>query len=471
MPVIYDGKKIIPGPLFTIEKEYVRNEAGKFKKVQFVVTAKGTLVAYKGSPDGDGVFWTATGYPPDTSSLIAGDIDKRLALLRNKMGALQNLFCNQNRLFEIQPYDGSEPITFVPRIRNINFAEGIWVDRVDYTISMETDQINFGTFTLCANEMSSDEDVDETWQIEANDDKGRTYKITHSVSAEAKDEYDPSGTGTLLRKGWIVARDDKVVPNLGFDDTIKLSSLAKTFDGSWVQYNHVKNENIDESNGKYSLTETWVIYDGGPYLEEYNVSTRTTGDTGQSTVSIDGSINGYNTEDEPGLGDSYTNAEAAWTSVQALLITRAQAYSGITLNANSVNKTVGKNPLTGVITYNYEYNDKPTSTIPGAIRDTVNINDQLPVEIYAKHVCVYRGLGPVVQDTLTRTESRRNLTIEVQMPAATQVYTPSEPDVTSIISAYTPSAGVVEGPYLDKNEKNWSPTNGTFSRNLSWFWN
>lgn len=471
IPVIYDSKKIIPAPLISIEKEYVRNEAGKFKKVQFVVTAKGTIVAYKGSPDGDGNFWTLSGYPPDTDPVIAADVDKRLALLRNKMGALSNLFCNQNKLFEIQPYDGSAPITFVPRVRNISFTEGIWVDKVDYTITMETDRINFGTFTLCANEESTDEDVEETWQIEANDEKGRSYKVIHTVSADAKDEYDPAGTGTLLRAGWIVARDDKVVPNLGFDDTIKLASLAKTFDGTWVQYNHIKSENIDEANGKYSLTESWVIYDGGPYYEEYNVSTKTAADTGQNTVSIDGTITGYNTEDEPGLGDAYDNAEDGWTTIQALLITRAQSYSGVTLNANSLNKTVGKNPLTGVITYSYEYNDRPTSTVTGAIRDTVTINDQLPIEIYAKHVCVFRSIGPVIQDTLTRTESRRNLTIEVQMPAATQSFTPTEPDVTSIISTYTPSAGVLQGPYVDKNEKNWSPTNGTYTRNISWFWN
>jgi len=467
--VIYDNKKIIPVQHISIEKEYLLTGAGKLKRPTFNITAKGTLVAFKGSPDGDGVFWTSSGYPPDTSLVIASNPDKRLALLRNKMGALQNLFCNQNRLFEIQPYDGSSPITFIPRIKNINFAEGIWVDKIEYTINMETDRVNFGTFILCANEEGLDNDVEETWQIEPSDEKVRTYKITHSVSSEAKDEYDPSGTGVLLRKGWIVARDDKVVPNLGFDNSIKLASLAKTFDGSWVQYNHVKNENIDETSGKYSLTESWVLFDGGPYIEEYTVSTKTSADTNQSTVSVDGTITGYNTQDEPGVGDKYVNAEAGWALIEGMLITRAQGYSGLTLNAVVINKTVGKNPLSGVITYNYEYSDKPTSTISGALKETITVNDQLPIEIYAKHVCVLRTIGPVIQDIFTKTENKRSLTIEIQMPAKTQSFTPTEPDVTSIISAYTPS-GAIQGPYVDKNDKVWSPTNGNYSRNISWFW-
>lgn len=466
--VMYNGKKIIPVQTINIQKEYVRNETGALRKVQFQVSARGTLVAFKGSPDENGDFWTASGYPPDTDISLASDPDKRLAFLRNKMGALQNLFCEQGKLFEIQPYDGSAPIKFVPRVKDITFSEGVWFDRVDYVINMETDQIDFGTFILCTSEETT-EDVDETWTVEPSDDKARTYKMSHTVASFSKDEYDPSGTGTLVRKGWVVARDDKVTPRLGFDSAIRNGSLAKTDLDGFIPYNYIKNENIDISGGKYSITENWILYDGGPYLEEYTVTTKTAADTGQSNVSVDGNITGFSSSAEPGNGNRYANAEVGWATIQPLLITRAQSYSGLTLNATVVNNTIGKNPNNGVITYNYEYTNKPTVTISGALDETVTVTDQFPTAVIAKHICVLRVIGPALQDIGTVTESRRSISIEVQMPVKTTSYTPTKPDVTSLITPHIPVA-TYEGPYVDRNEEVWIEKTGRYTRLVSWFW-
>ncbi len=482
MPVLYNSKKLIPVQTIGIEKEYLRGESGKFRKVQYVVTVNGTLLAYKGSPDGDGNFWTNTGYPPDTPPLIANDSDKRLALLRNKIGALDDLFCQSGFLFEVQPFDGSLPIKFVPRIRNIAYQPGNqggidWHTKVSYTITMETDRIDFGTFTLCANE-EDDNDFDENWSIEPTDERGRTYKVVHTLSAQAKDKYDNAGTGTLEKKGWIVARD-RVLPKLGFDlDTSSVPDGVPPPDHMTVtglssysyKYNYIKNENIDESGGKYSVTESWVLSDSADkYIEEYTVSTKTNAETQLVSVNVNGTITGFNTLTTPGIGDRYTNANAGWNTIQPLLITRAQTYSGVTLNATIVGQSVGKNVLSGTITYDYEYTNRPSTTISGAISENITVADQLPVEVIAKHVCVLRTIGPVLQDIFTVTESRRSLSIEVQMPAKTQSFTPSQPDVTSIITANTPTA-TYEGPYIDKNEFTWSEQSGRYTRNVSWIW-
>jgi hypothetical protein len=467
MAVMYNGKKLIPVQTVRIEKEFIRGESGKFRRVIYPVTITGTLLAYKGSPDGDGQFWTGSDYPPDTEQSIRDDIDKRLALLRNKKGAINSLFCEKGKLFEIQPYDGSLPIKFVPRVKNIVFNEGPWHTRVDYVITMETDRIDFGTFTLCSGEESNENDVEETWQIEPSDEKGRLYKIIHNVSAQAFDEYDPSGTGTLLRPGWEVARDDKVLPNLGFDEDIRDESLATDLT-AFIPYNYVKNESIDVTSGRYSINESWVLYDGGNYLEEYTVSTRT-GLDGISTVTIDGSVTGFSTQTEPGFGDKYTNAAAGWSTIQPLLITRAQTYSNLVLNGIVQNKNVGYNPTNGVITYNYEYTNAKTSDIPGAINELVTITDDLPVPVIAKHICVLRDIGPVLQEISTITESRRTLTIDIQMSGATVSFTPSKPNVDSIISDNVPNA-TYEGPYVEKNTETWTERNGKYSKVITWMW-
>jgi hypothetical protein len=482
MPVLYDSKRILPVSSIGIEKEYVRSESSAFRRVKYVVTANGSLVATKGSPLADGTWWTSSGEPPDISPSEIADFDNRLAILRNKKGALDALFATRGKLFEIQPFDGTSSVKFVPRVRNISYTQGSpqidWLEKIPFTIVMETDEIDFGTFVLSANEEQGADDCDETWNIEPNDDKSRTYKVVHSVSASANDEYDTAGTGNLLRKGWLVAKEDKVVPNLGFDievdetpsndvDVTSVSILGSL--SGYEKYNYVKTENIDETNGKYSVTETWILYDGGPYLEDYNISIVTSAQDGGTSVSIDGTITGYSTGTGLGIGDRFSNAETGWSTIQPLLITRAQTYSGATLNASFVDRTIGKNPNSGVITYNYKYTDQASTTISGALTETVTISDSLPTPVIAKHICPARTIGPVLQDVLTQTESRRTLNIEIQMPKKTQSFTPSEPDVTSIISEYTPTAEY-SGPYLDKNEKVWVRETGRYSRTISWLW-
>jgi hypothetical protein len=482
VPVLYDSKRILPVSSIGIDKEYVRGGSGTFRKVQYVVTANGFLVASKGSPMSDGTFWTGSGEPPDISIPMQADFDNRLAILRNKIGALDALFAVKGKFFEVQPFDGTTSIKFIPRLRTINYQQGSpqvdWLEKIPFTITMETDFIDFGTFVLDAREEQLDNDCEETWAIEPNDDKNRTYKVIHNLSAEGKDEFDPAGTGTLLRRGWLVAKEDKVEPNLDFDievddveannQDIRDATILGDLSG-YEKYNYVKTENIDELNGKYSVVETWILYDGGPYLEDYNVSITNSIQDGLTSVSIDGTITGYNTLTTPGTGDRFANAESGWSTIEPLLITRAQTYSGVTLNAGVVDKVIGKNPNNGVITYNYKYTNRADNIISGSLNESITVSDSLPVEVIAKHVCVLRTIGPVLQDIGTQTESRRTLTIDIQMPSKTQSYTPSEPDVTSIISDNTPTA-TYSGPYIDKNEKSWSVQSGRFNRTVSWIW-
>lgn len=480
MPVLYNSKKLIPVQSIGIDKEYVNGESGQFRKCQYVVTCNGTLVAYKGSPDGDGNFWTSSGYPPDTDPVIANESDHRLALLRNKMGALDDLFCEKGFFFEVQPFDGTASIRFIPRVRNISYSPGAagsadWHTKINYTITMETDKIDFGSFSLCANE-EAENDFEETWTIEPSDERGRTYKVVHNLSAQAKDKYEDAGTGILEKKGWIVARD-RVLSKLGFDLNTTGTGVPApdhmTVDGlsSYSsRYNYIKNENIDETNGRYNVTENWLLYDSADkYIEEYTVSTKTVAETQLVSVNINGTITGFNTLVTPGIGDRFANAETGWATIQSILITRAQLYSGVTLNANLVGRSVGKNVLGGTITYDFEYTNKPSSSISGAITENVVVTDQLPIEVIAKHVCVLRTVGPVLQDILTVTESRRSLSIDIQMPARTQSFTPTKPDVTSIILEHIPVA-TYQGPYVDRNEFTWDSYSGRYTRNISWIW-
>jgi len=56
MPVLYDGKKIIPAPFVEIQKQLERKPDGRISRKYFTLALKGKLIAFMGSPDSTGAF-------------------------------------------------------------------------------------------------------------------------------------------------------------------------------------------------------------------------------------------------------------------------------------------------------------------------------------------------------------------------------------------------------------------------------
>lgn len=465
MPVMYRGTKLIPAPFVTITKEFQRGEDGKVQKTFFNITATSKMLAYKGGAD-----WQQSGYPPDTDAVTAADPDKRLALIIDKQKDMIDLFSVDGGWFEIQPYDGSAAIRFQPRIQNINFNEGLWFEYFPYTISMQADCVAFGNYLDCGN--NSNKQADETWSIEQADERGRTYRMTHQVQTTQKDKYKTDGSGQIELKGWQVARE-MVLVRLGLVTEIK--NAAKVLDlQNFNAYNYARSENIDEAAGRFSVTETWLLVNRSENdcIEEYTVTSRTSSDTGLTSVNIDGTVTGLeirNNTTRALTTERYTTANLAFTGIIAQALSRCQNYSGVTLNPAPLNQSVGRQPLNGVITYNYEYNNR-ASVIKGALNASITIADRFPADVFAKINVLERPLGPILQDIGSKTEAGRSLTIDLTMPAAKYgMSDPEEPEVEDLVSQYTPTGtGKV---FMDRTEKSWSPQTGRYSRNVSWTFN
>ncbi len=481
MAIFYDNQKLIPAPQVVINKEFQRNDAGEIRRVVYTVTVRGFLVASKGSPNYQGDWHTGSGYPSDTPAITYEDIDGRIAIFREKISSLTRLFETDGKFFEIQPYDGSASIKFIPRVRSINFDEGPdnWVNRVPYFIDMETDEIFYGENGNGDNEDLND--VDESWAVEPAEDTLRSYKVTHTLSAQGRDEYDPAGTGTLLRPAWEVARDDLVEPRLGFDVTIANSSNVVNDLNGWEPYNYVRVENIDITGGKYSITETWTLVNSMTgYLEDYTVSVRQNNTDGLTSVTVDGTITGYDTRDETTgelITSRYENANAALAAISGDIFDRATDYSGFaTLNPDALSTSATRNPLSGIITYSREYNDRPnTATTYGGLSMVINVTDKFPSQVIARHICVERTEGPVLQDIGTQTEYQRSLTIEVNTAAeryltSSTTTVASKPNVEALVATYIPTGANIQGPYVQDSSDQWSPTTGKYVRSVVWIW-
>lgn len=454
--VLYDGNAIIPGPFVGIQKEYVLSEDGRVRRKFFSITLKGKLVAYAGSPRSDGSFWNQGAADPPPNEYIPAD--SRLAAIRSKQGALLQIFSTSGRTFEIQPFDGTPSIKCNPRIKGVEFGEGKWVDTCDFTISMEADNVWFGTQDGGGGLTGIE--PEESWSIEVENPNTRVYRVSHTISSQQRATFDDYGN--VLAEGWENAQFI-VEPYVG---TPLPAAMVPPELSNYYTTNYARSQTVDQANGRYSVTENYLYIWNQPWVEEFTVNSRL--QEGQSHVSVEGTITGYaQSELFPTplefAAEKFSNAQAGWTLAYPGLLTRAQNYSGVALNPLPLNSTVGYNPTTGAITYNFEFDNRPTNLVPGSLSETLTVQQQNPTDVIAQLLVLGRAAGPVLQDIGTMTAKVRTVSFEVVIsPAVIGKPLPVAPDVTGILMTYYP------GGYLTRDEESWTARTGRYSRSVSW---
>lgn len=468
MPVIYNSKAIIPAPFVSISKEYIKSDNGDTIGSTYVITLSSKLVSYKGSPNSTKTFWTNTGYPADE---VLAD-NKHFPSILRKIEGLRILFADEGKTLDIQPYDGSASITCNPRVRSLQFPQGQWVYLAEYTITLEADVIYVNGQAV--NEDDGTDVVNykvsraqDSWNIEPANDNQLTYRLTRTVGATGKKFYNSSGS--LVQAAYLNAKD--YVTNrltLGLN-TARITDSVLNLSGTAQAFNYVRAENIDEKGGSYSVTETWLVYDpagGAKAVEEFNIVARQS-EEGRVNVTIDGTINGLFERNGSFTitTDKYTNALAKYNEVYPNFLTRAQNYSGTTLNSNPLTKQVTHNVTNGSINYSWSYDNRPSNSIAGAISEVISVTFGNPTDVFAKIPVLGRAAGPVLQSIGTVTERTKGLNIEAVMQAATPSYTPTAPDTDLIVLAFTPIATQV---FLTKDDETWNPYTGRYTRTVGW---
>lgn len=462
MPVIYGGNDVIPAPFFTIQRAYERAEDGRIKRKYFSMSLMGKIVAYLGSPDSTGTWWNGgVNNPPPQESIPAVS---RLASLRSKEGAIMAAFAVDGQTLEIQPLDGSAVFKCQARILKVKFDEGPWTDTVHYSIEMECDTFFWGSVEGGGG--ISGVLPEEAWAIEIANESLRTYRISHTVSSQQRATLDSNGNITTA--GWQNAKAI-VTPFLGSGGPAT-SLLPPLASAGYVACNYTRSQQIDEGNGRYAVTENWVYVPLAPAYEEFNVRSRY--QEGRSQVTVEGTITGLalssTTENPLAMQEEkYNNAAGVFAILQAGdTFVRAQNYSGLVLNPVLLTQTVGKNPLTGVITYTAEYDDRPISMIPGSISETFSFNNQNPSDIFASLIILGRIAGPILQGIGTVSSRSRTVNLEVVMPP--WIYggpEPTQPNTTAIFLGWLPSFITL---FTAKDDETFVPRTGRYTRTVTW---
>lgn len=538
MPVLYGQqgleKIISPAPTVSISTQIDRFEDGRVKKYTFGITLRGKMLVAKGGLlDASG---TSTN---DLLTLSAAggtnvSVNSRQANLQQKIGQLQALFKPPTPLNEtartslqITPWDGSgsnSSIVCYPRVKSVDISEGAWTDFFEYTITLDADYIKVGQNTLGL-DSEDDVGVEEDWSIEP-DENQRTYKLNHIISAQATSRWVTAESRIV--PGFEIARKavlKKLNPDNSVEDNAVLTSPpssrlklnnaiagmtyfglggiigdalseqpATTNSGIRV-YNASRNISVNETGGKFSVTENWMLIDlnkanldtkvsssGGsliPALEDFTISAKESSENAIKSVSIDGTIVGLRTVRtgafEP-LETRYNNAKQKLDLLIAndykFLKDRANENGGDgKITAKPTQVTIGHNKLSGTITYNVEFNTKPVPTaIAGLKMADVNYTDSGGNETYAAIDVLGRISGPVFQALGSSTKKTRDITVELVVSAGNdgKAARPSRDTVVGIFVTGMGLRPTTSKVFLDKVTEQFSIYSGRYTLNLTY---
>jgi len=313
------GRKIIPAPLVTINKQYNTNPDGRKVGSVYNITLEGTLLPWRGSPSGnysslDDAFHTLGGYPADET--YAGGNEDFDNILR-KQEALRWLFSQNGGSLEWQPSGGQPVVKCNARVIAVDFEPGQWVNRCDYRIQLQANwiYINGTEYVEDTNAQDMIESSTENWSF--NEIAGRESEqltVRHEVSAKGIIGYEPDGTLLDGKQAWEHAKDYVDLRATGSIDSSILTAAGYSAINNHGHF--VRTVSVDENGGSYTVTEEWTISDTSSYREEeFNVEFR--GDTGDFTVSYRGTIYGVDNGSITGDIDNMQDAKDAIPSESA----------------------------------------------------------------------------------------------------------------------------------------------------------
>ena len=164
---------------------------------------------------------------------------------------------------------------------------------------------------------------------------------------------------------------------------------------------------------------------------------------------------------------------------------RANQFLDINLNGSPVSLSIGSNRVTGEITYNVQYDNRPTNYFDQVTSETITVNDTYPGDVYAVIPVLGRPTGPILQYAFGRTEYKRDLSIEFILDANNLGYqtstrngllytkpsltAPYKSQIDNLIGMMSPASEPgVRKYFLNPPQETWNPKEGRYTLNCSW---
>lgn len=370
------------------------------------------------------------------------------------------------------------------------------------------------------------EDFSEDWSVEEDDQffnvddngfiKAPAYRVTRNLSSTGRTAYFDGANIA----GWIIAKDfvknyllasggENLANRSLTDFYADAGNLGQGYFISAVSrgdyFNHTVSENFSVTEGTYSLSETFVLCSGGSNsgaMETYTMQVTSDHQNPFINVSINGSVQGLSVKPSGdykpliGVSGKYDMAIKHWGKISGSgifgisspIYKRANSAVGVALNSQPKSISIGLNKIQGTIDYALEFDNRPTNFISGVSHETVSINDTYPGDVYATIPVIGRKQGPIFQSMGTRTEYRRDVSLEFVLdyydtfyPSGSNnasrlsmlkkpiLYEPYRAQIFNFISGVCPfNEPGVRKYFMNPTTETWSPKEGRYSLNLSW---
>jgi len=429
---------------------------------------------------------------------------------------------------EITP-DGDNPvISFYVRLESINFEEGTYANGLcRYTINLVSEQ----EISCCGSQSAPKddllEDFNESWSFDLDTNHGygeisggyaenispRSYVLTRTVTATgrnfpqkglniAKQNSSSVNTNISDKPAWLQAKTflelhnsaTEILGNNPFTGTIFPKDI------SFQAFNHARTFSVDKGGGSCTMVDTFVLSrSGSTALENYTMNIGSSRDAPYVKVSIDGSIKGLSSafQDFSSLDDNnnnilYANAQNHYNlisgngsfGINSTIYKRASAAIGQTLNSQPLSISLGTNQINGEITYNVEFDNRPSNFFSNVLYENISVNDTYPGDVFATIPVLGRPTGPILQFTFGRTEYKRDISIEILVDYTDIGYNadrtslvlrkpsinePTRSELNTLIQYLSPiNEPGIRKYFLSPPQESWNPKEGRYTLSLGW---
>lgn len=455
------GRKIIPAPLISINKNYEINDDGTKRGTNYSITLTGTLLPFRGSPSGSytslsTAFHTIGGNPID--EINTGNNSDFNNILR-KQEALRWLFSEDGGSLEWQPAGGQPPVKCFPKVLSIAFSEGQWTDRNEYTIELEAPWIYINGASGIEDNISTDliSTSTENWSFEETQGRdGKQYKVSHDVEAKGVLGYDGIGGLYQNKQAWEHAKtfvDTRISGSVSSNIMFSALGASGKINGN---YNTVIR--IDQDGGTYGITEDWLLSDTNTY-EEKQFTVEYNQQQDEYSVTYDGIIYGVVSNSRNGSVDNVNIAKSAIPSISdARLI--AITNIGTLIGSKSIpsfpdRQTFGLNQQDGTVRFTYQWNtsDNSLSFITEQGQHSFSFENLLNTLTLSQTV---EGKGSSASEKLTNAKNGVYTDSAALIKAKTLAGTNLSYSLLSISKSFDEHAGIIKAnwTWTDRDSNN-----------------
>lgn len=531
-----ESKTLRPAPFVSISVSPLRNKNAYFGN-RYNITLNGTIVANDTSVRLESPMAPIDGENSGESALR--DILSVQKDLVDFFDINPNDVATSVARLEITPGGNNTPIGFNVRFESISFEEGTYVSTCKYTINLVSEKESNESASQ-ANDQPEDllEDFNESWSFEIDNNyaytettgdsrlSSRSFIATRTITATGRNSptrtlkqsaLDPQRENELDsppydKPAWMQAMAfienyagpetsqniTKITDILEYDR----SKLGSFLNSSYKPFNHSRTSSIDKGAGTVTVTDSWLLAkDGDNALENYQLSLATSRDNPYVKVSIQGSIKGLAPQSfsDSNFASNTTNANSPYSKarqhynsisnngnfgVGCAIFKRADNAVAQSLNSQPLSVSLGTNELTGEITYNLEFDNRPSNYFTNVLFENISVNDTYPGDVFATIPVLGRPTGPILQFTFGRTEYKRDISIEIlidytdlgygtdrgsfllRKPSINEPIASQLRDLIGILSPANEPG--IRKYFVSPPTESWNPKEGRYTLSIGW---